>query len=189
MIMVKAPTTAKRKQPTRVEIMRNINAKLHAKAKASPLVLDIDKARASVIGDTGKAQGSARVYAHALIARHGADYYTFTAANSRTDNEKAHFNAIEAERKQCAAEYAAKWGEEGKNMPWSRAKAIAKALREGGNTERVAKPLDTLQRTGLIALYKKGMKEERQTEMEADCNADIGALLIKYFKEDLSKLG
>jgi hypothetical protein len=187
--MLKSPTTAKRKQPTRVEVMRNINAKLHAKAKASPLVLDLDKARASVIGDTGKAQGSARVYAHALIAKFGSDYYTFTAANSRTDNEKAHFAAIEVERKQCAADYAAKWGDEGKNMPWSRSKAIAKSLREGGNTERVAKPLDTIQRTGLVALYKKGMKEERQTELEADCNAAIGKLLVAFFKEDLTKLG
>jgi hypothetical protein len=185
--MVKAPNTAKRKQPTRVEVMRNINAKLQAKAKASPLVLDIDKARASVIGDTGKAQGSARVYAHALIGRFGADWYTFTAANSRTDNEKAHFNAIEAERKQCAAEYATKWGDEGKNMPWSRAKAITKALREGGNTERTAKPLDKTFHDGLLALYKKGMKEERQTELEADCNTDIGELLVKYFKEDITK--
>jgi hypothetical protein len=185
--MVKAPNTAKRKQPTRVEIMRNINAKLHAKAKASPLVLDIDKARASVIGDTGKAQGSARVYAHALIARHGADYYTFTAANSRTDNEKAHFAAIEEERKRCAADYAAKWGEDGKNMPWSRAKAIAKVLREGGNTERIAKPLDKTFHDGLLALYKKGMKEERQTELEADCNTEIGKLLVRFFKEDINK--
>lgn len=187
--MVKAPTTAKRKQPTRIEVMRNISAKLNAKAKASPLVLDIESARASVIGDTGKAMGSARVYAHALIARFGADWYTFTAANSRTDNEKAHYAAIEAERKQCAEQYAAKWGEEGKNMPWSRARNISKTLREGGSTERVAKPLDVTQRTGLAALYKKGMKEERQTELEADCNAAIGELLIKFFNEDLSKLG
>ena len=181
--------TAKRKQPTRVEVMRNISAKLQAKAKASPLVLDLDKARASVIGDTGKAQGSARVYAHALIGKFGSDYYTFTLANSRTDNEKAHFAAIEDERKKCANDYAAKWGDDGKNMPWSRAKAIAKALREGGNTERTAKPLDTLQRAGLVALYKKGMKEARQTEQEADCNTAIGELLVKFFKEDLSKHG
>ena len=186
--MLKSPNTAKRKQPTRVEVMRNINAKLQAKAKASPLVLDIDKARASVAAKSGEAIGSARVYAHALIARHGADYYTFTIANSRTDNEKAHFAAIEAERKQCASDYAAKWGEEGKNMPWSRAKAIAKALREGGNTERApALPLDKTFQAGLLSLYKKGMKEERQTPLEADCNTDIGKMLVKYFKEDINK--
>ena len=186
--MVKSPNNAKRKQPTRVEVMRNINAKLQAKAKASPLVLDIDKARASVVAKSGEAQGSARVYAHALIARHGPDYYTFTAANSRTDNEKAHFAAIEAERKQCASDYAAKWGEDGKNMPWSRAKAIAKALLEGGEVKRTEKPLDTIQRTGLSALYKKGMKEQRQTVEEADCNFAVGELLVKYFKIDLSTL-
>ena len=180
-------TTAKRKQPTRVEVMRNINAKLQAKAKASPLVLDIDKARASVVAKSGEAQGSARVYAHALIARFGSDWYTFTLANSRTDNEKAHFAAIESERKQCATDYATKWGDEGKNMPWSRAKAITKALREGGNTERAAKPLDTVQHAGLLSLYKKGMKEERQTELEAYCNIAIGELLVRFFKEDITK--
>ena len=186
--MLKSPNTAKRKQPTRVEVMRNINAKLQAKAKASPLVLDIDKARASAIGDAGKAQGSGRVYAHALIARHGADWYTFTAANSRTDNERAHFAAIETERKLCASEYAKKWGEEGKNMTWSRAKKISKALREGGNTERApALPLDKTFHAGLLSLYKKGMKEERQTPLEADCNTDIGKMLVKYFKEDINK--
>ena len=185
--MIKSPNTAKRKQPTRVEVMRNINAKLQANAKASPLVLDLDKARASVVAKSGEAMGSARVYAHALIGKWGADWYTFTSANSRTDNEKAHFNAIEAERKQCATDYAAKWGEEGKNMPWSRAKAIAKALREGGNAERIAKPLDKTQHAGLLSLYKKGMKEERQTPLEADCNTDIGKMLVKYFKEDINK--
>ena len=186
--MLKSPNTAKRKQPTRVEVMRNINAKLQAKAKASPLVLDLDKARASVIGDTGKAMGSARVYAHALIARFGSDWYTFTAANSRTDNEKAHFNAIETERKLCASEYAAKWGEDGKNMTWSRSKKISKALREGGNTERApALPLDKTFHAGLLALYKKGMKEARQTEFEAKCNTWIGEGLVKFFKEDITK--
>lgn len=185
---MKSPNTAKRKQPTRIEIMRNINAKLTAKAKASPLVLDIDKARASAVSDTGKAQGSARVYAHALIARHGADWYTFTAANSRTDNEKAHFAAIETERKLCATEYAKKWGEEGKNMTWSRAKKISKVLREGGNAERPpALPLDKVQHSMLLSLYKKGMKEERQTPEEANCNIAVGELLVKYFKEDITK--
>lgn len=186
--MIKSPNTAKRKQPTRIEVMRNINAKLQAKAKASPLVLDLDKARASAVSDTGKAQGSARVYAHALIARFGADWYTFTSANSRTDNEKAHFTAIEAERKQCASDYAAKWGEDGKNMTWSRAKKISKVLREGGNPERApALPLDKTFHAGLLSLYKKGMKEERQTPLEADCNIAIGELLVKFFKEDITK--
>ena len=185
--MTKAPTTAKRKQPTRIEVMRNINAKLSAKAKASPLVLDIDKARASVVSKSGEAVSSARVYAHALIARFGADWYTFTAANSRTDNEKAHFAAIETERKQCASDYAAKWGTEGQNMPWHRARKISKALREGTSVERVAKPLDKTFHVGLLSLYKKGMKEERQTDLEADINAWIGEGLVKFFKEDITK--
>jgi len=39
----------------------------------------------------------------------------------------------------------------------------------------------------LLSLYKKGMKEERQTELEADCNIAIGELLVKFFKEDITK--
>lgn len=193
--MVKSPVTttakvvtAKTKQPTKAERSRNIAAKLTAKAKASPLVLDIDKARAAVVTKTGEAGSAARVYAHALIAKFGADYYTFSDANSRTDNEKAHFASIETERKRCAADYAAKYGEEGKNMPWSRAKAIARALREHGET-RPGKPLDTKQKAALVTLYKACMKEERATEAELQVNDAIGRILMAHFKVDLSTLG
>ena len=41
----------------------------------------------------------------------------------------------------------------------------------------------------LSALYKKGMKEERPTEEECNELVELGRLLIKYHKVDLSKLG
>ena len=165
---------------------RNVGAKLAARAKSEAEKVTLEKARENVVRKTGDATSAARVYAHALIAKFGADYYTFTAANSRTDNEKAHYAAIETERKACAEAYAAKYGEAGKNMPWSRAKQIARQLREGGNP-REGKPLDQRQKATLLTLYKAGMKEERQTETEAECNAEIGRLLVRFFKVDISQ--
>jgi hypothetical protein len=183
-----ASSNAKKKAPTKTETMRKIGERMAAKAKASPLVLDLDKARANCVSKTGESTSAARVYAHALIAKFGPDYYTFTTANCRTDNEKAHLAGIEEERKRCQADYAAKYGAEGQNMPWSRAKAIAKGLREG-NEPRAGKPLDVTQRTVLTSLYKKAMKEERPTETELAVNDAIGRLLISAFKIDLSTLG
>lgn len=183
-----ASSNAKKKGPTKVEQMRKIAERLSAKAKASPLVNDLDKARANAVTKEGESGSAARVYAHALIAKFGGDYYTFTTANCRTDNEKAHFAAIDEERKRCQADYAAKYGAEGQNMPWSRAKKIAKALREGSEP-RAGKPLDETQKATLTALYKKAMKEERPTEAELAVNDAIGRLLIAAFKIDLSTLG
>ena len=73
-------------------------------------------------------------------------------------------------------------------MPWSRAKAIAKALREG-NEPRAGKPLDARQKATLLGLYKAAMKEERPTEEELNVNDAIGRILIANFKIDLSTLG
>lgn len=186
MVTVNNVVTAKNKQPTKAERMRKIAMVRTAKAKLDASKIDLATARANVVTLTGRAEGSARVYAHALIAKFGADYYTFTAANSRTDNEKAHFAAIEVERKLCADTYAAKYGEDGKNMPWSRAKAIARKLREGGQP-REGKPLDSKVKAGLIALYKAYRKEERPTEQEQDACDAIGEILKAYFKVDISQ--
>lgn len=183
-----ANTNVKGKPVSKAEQARKLSARLAAKGKADAAKVTLDEARAKCITKTGESASSARVYAHALIAKFGADYYTFTAANARTDNERAHFAAIEDERKLCAATYASKYGEEGKNMPWSRAKAIARQLREGGEP-RQGKPLDVKQKTGLLAIYRAGMKEERQTEQEANVNEEIGRLLVAYFKVDLSQHG
>lgn len=178
--------SAKRKAPTKAERMRTLAAKLDATAKAKASGLDIAKARANAVSKTGESESAARVYAHALIAKFGGDYYKFTAANCRSDNEKAHLAAIEEERKACSDAYAAKYGEAGKNMPWSRAKAVAKALLEGGEP-RPAKPLDQRQKSALLSLYKAGMKEERPTEQECEVNEAIGRILIAAFRIDLSQ--
>ena len=180
--------TAKKKQPTKVELNRKLEQRLMAKAQTDAAVNDIDKARENVVLATGRGEGAARVYAHALIKRFGADYYTFTAANSRTDNEKAHFAAIETERKLCADLYAAKYGESGKNMAWSRAKGVARKLREGGEP-RPGKPLDVRMKSALTALYKAYAKEERPTEQEADIGDAIGEILKTHFKVDISQFG
>jgi hypothetical protein len=173
---------------TKAERNRNLHAKQMARAENEATKVSLEDARADLVEATGRGEAKARVYAYALIERFGPDYYTFTSANSRTDNEKAHFAAIEAERKACAEAYEAKYGEKGKNMPWSRAKAVAKALREGGEP-RQGKPLDARQKATLTTLYKAGMKEERPTDTECDVNARIGELLTTYFNVDLSKLG
>lgn len=173
---------------SKAERNRNLHAKQMARAENDATKVSLEDARADLVEATGRGEAKARVYAYALIERFGPDYYTFTSANSRTDNEKAHFAAIDEERRACAAAYEAKYGEKGKNMPWSRAKAVAKALREGGEP-RVGKPLDQHQKTTLVALYRKGMREERPTDGECDVNIAIGEILVAKFNVDLSSLG
>ena len=181
----KTPKTAK-KTVNKTEANRLLELRLTAKAKLDAGKIDLATARTNAVSNTGKAEASARVYAHALIERFGSDYYTFTSANSRTDNEKAHFAAIEVERKLCADGFAAKYGEAGKNMPWSRAKAIARKLREGGEP-REGKALDVKIRTALTALYKAYVKEERPTEQEEELGDAIGEMLKLHFKVDISQ--
>lgn len=183
-----APLTAKNKQPSKAELARKLAARLKAKAQTESTKVTLDEARAKCVTKTGEGMSAARVYAFALVQRFGADWYTFSAANSRTDNEKAHFAAIEVERKACMNEYAAKYGEEGKNVPWSRAKAICRQWREGGEP-RPGKPLDAKQKIALIALYKAAMKEERPTDQELTINDAIGRLLVTHFHVDLSQYG
>ena len=68
-----ASSNAKKKAPTKTDQMRKIAARLAEKAKASPLVLDLDKARSNCVSKTGESAGAARVYAHALVNRFGPD--------------------------------------------------------------------------------------------------------------------
>ena len=159
-------------------------------AQEKALTLGLAGTRSAAILGEIKAQGTARAYVYCLIEKFGEDFYRFTSKNCRTDNEKAHLAAIDAEKKLCQlATIAKKEGDKsGCDVPWSRVRAMARKM-DNPETAREGTPLDAAQRAGLIVLYKKGMKEDRPTEAECDANTAIGEILIKYFSEDLTKYG
>jgi hypothetical protein len=108
-------------------------------------------------------------------------------ANCRTDNEKAIIARIETLRKevQALAENRKPYALKNTNKPWSDMKRIAVEIYTGGKRmEKVAQPLDTVQKELLTKLYKKAMGEERPTDTECDVNdiLAIGRLLVQIFQ-------
>lgn len=193
----KGLTVAKAKAPTKAERLRTNLTKANASA-AKRLALGKDESAliAQLVDDTKKQDGSARTFAAYMnnqfaepMKAFRCHWSAFTSANCRSDNEKAILNRVEALRKQVQ-ELAIAKGLTGYNKPWSDMRKIAVEMFHGGAPrERKAIALDVRQEKSLAALYKAGMKEERQTEREANLNIAIGELLVAYFKTDLSKLG
>jgi len=192
----KAPLTAKRKQPSRMEVIRSAAAKVKLAAANAAAKTDIEKARADYItGHEGQAK-RARVYAHMLNDRFAEQmrefkchWTAFTTANCRTDNEKAILAAINGEREKVKEIAKAKCPSN-PDKPWSDIRLTSKKLWQGGEKrERVAKPLDEKLRAGLAKIYRDAMKEDRPTVLECDVTFAIGALLQQHFKVDISKLG
>jgi hypothetical protein len=181
--------TAKNKAPSMAERERNIRAKNMAAASKLSISKTIEEAREACVEGIKKGESGSRVYAFKLEEAFGRDWFTWSAANSRTDNEKALFAAIEIERKACQARSMER-GLSNKDKAWSEARAISRQRFYGDNPrESNAKPLDAVQLEVLTKLYKKAMKEERPTDLECDLNVKIGELLVGFFRVDLSKLG
>jgi len=149
--------------------------------------LTANEAMTAYVRDYGKMEGMARVMAHKIADETGMrDWYTLTSANAR-GNERAVWDKLEELRKIVEAAAEAK-GLSNKYAPWAAIKKIAKAG-DPNSTKREAKALQVIQKNGLTALYKSGMREQRPTEGELSVNDQIGRLLIAAFKVDLSTLG
>ena len=193
---VKGIDLAKNKKPSKADRLRSNVAKANAKAAKGLPDASFDSLAIALVTKTGQADGAARTMAHYMnhefaeqMAAFRCHWSAFTAANCRSDNEKAILARIE-ERRKAIQELALTKGLANINKPWSDMRKIAVELFHGGKPqERVAVALDVKQRKALVALYKAGMKEERQTEQEADLNIAIGELLKQFFKIDLSTLG
>lgn len=189
-----ARQNAKAKVATKAERLRTNLAKANASAAKALPGADFADLATKLVQSSKSADGAARTMAHYMnhafadaMAAFRCHWSTFTAANCRTDNEKAILARVESYRKQVQGLAEAK-GLANVNKPWSDMRKIAAEIhRGGGKVERVAKPLEQIQRTDLLHAYKAGMKEERQTDAERDLNIAIGELLVQYFKEDLSK--
>lgn len=192
-----ALVTAKVKAPTKAERLRTNFAKANASAaKRLDDGLTFDVMATDLVTATRKADGAARTMAHWMnnefadvMAANKCHWSAFTAANCRTDNEKAILARIDDYRK-AVQELALAKGLANINKPWSDMRRVALDLFSGGKPrEGNAKPLDTVQRDILTKLYRKGMKEERATEAEMNLNYRLGELLVEYFRVDLAKLG
>ena len=187
---------AKNKAPTKAERQRTNLTKANAKAAKALPDASFDTLAANLVTKSGQADGAARTMAHYMnhefaepMKAFRCHWSAFTPANCRSDNEKAILARIETYRKQVQ-ELALVKGLANINKPWSDMRRVAIDLFQGGKPrERVAVALDAKQKKGLTALYKAGMKEERQTPEEEALNVAIGELLIAYFKVDLSTLG
>lgn len=181
---------AKAKAPTKAQRVRNNATKAIARANKEALELSVEEAIAKAVYGTKQGEAACRVLAFTLEREFGKDWYIWDSGNMRSDNEKAVFARLEGYRKNCQ-ELALDKGLSNINKPWSDAKRVQKEKNLGGRpAERTVKQWDNVTHDALRKRYKDGMKEGRLvTEAELDLNVEIGKLLVRFFSEDLSKLG
>jgi hypothetical protein len=185
-----ANNNAKAKPLSKAQRIRNNATKAIAKANKDALDLSIEEAIAKAVYGTKQGEAACRVLAFALERDFGMDWYIMDSGNMRSDNEKAVFARLEEHRRQCQ-DLSLERGLSNINKPWSDAKKVQKEKNLGGRpAERIVKQWDNVTHDALRKRYKDGMKEGRLvTENELDLNIEIGRLLVRFFNEDLSKLG
>lgn len=182
-------TTATNKPATKAQRLRDNASKAIARADKAASDMSVEEAIVRAVDGTRQGEAACRVLAFTLEREFGKDWPTWSAANMRSDNEKAVFAKLEEHRKNCR-DRALDRGLSNINKPWSDAAKAQRDKNNGGRpAERVAKPLDSRIHEATRKLYKAGMKEERQTEQEMEMMDALGRFLIQYFREDLSKLG
>lgn len=178
------------KKITKAQRIRNNATKAIASADKAAMNVSIDEAIVKAVHGTKQGEAACRVLAFALERDFGKDWYLWDSGNMRTDNEKAMFAKLEEHRRNCQ-DLALDKGLSNINKPWSDAKRVQKEKNLGGRpAERRVKQWDSVTRDALRQRYKDGMKEGRLvTEAEHDLNTEIGRLLVRFFNQDLSKLG
>lgn len=187
-VQATAATNAK-KAPSKAQRIRNNATKAIAKANKEALDLSIEEAIAKAVYGTKVGEAACRVLAFTLEREFGKDWHIWDSGNMRTDNEKAVFALLETHRKNCQ-ELSLERGLSNVNKPWSDAKRVQKEKNLGGRpAERTKKPLDTRLHDIARKAYKAGMKEEKVTDNECGMLDDLGRFLVRWFNEDLSKLG
>lgn len=184
-----AANNAKGKAPSKAQRIRNNATKAIAKANKEALDLSIEEAIVKAVHGTKQGEAACRVLAFTLERDFGKDWHIWDSGNMRTDNEKAVFAKLEEHRKNCQ-ELALDRGLSNINKPWSDAKRVQKEKNLGGRpAERIKKPLDSRLHDIARKAYKAGMKEEKVTDNECGMLDDLGRFLVRWFNEDLSKLG
>lgn len=175
------------KQVTKAQRIRNNATKAVALAEKS--LISVEEAIVRAVAGTKQGEAACRVLAFSLETAFGKDWYVWDSGNMRSDNEKVVFAALEKHRKDCQELSLAK-GLSNINKAWSAAKQVQREKNLGGRpAERLKRPLDARLADITRKAYKAAMKEEKVTDTECDMIADLGRFLIKYFNEDLSKLG
>lgn len=189
-IAANASNNAKGKAPSKAQRIRNNLTKAIAKADKTALDMTIEEAIAKAVYGVKQGEAACRVLAFTLERDFGKNWHIMDAGNMRTDNEKAVFARLEELRKQCQ-ELSLERGLSNINKPWSDAKRVQKEKNLGGRpAERTVKQWDNVTHDVLRKRYKDGMKDGRLvTENELNLNIEIGRLLVRFFNEDLSKLG
>lgn len=189
-IAANASNNAKGKAPSKAQRIRNNLTKAIAKADKAAVDVSIEEAIVRAVDGTRQGEAACRVLAFTLERDFGKDWHIMDAGNMRSDNEKAIFARLEEYRKNCQ-NLALDKGLSNINKPWSDAKRVQKEKNLGGRpAERTVKQWDNVTHDALRKRYKDGMKEGRLvTENEMDLNTEIGRLLVRFFNEDLSKLG
>lgn len=175
------------KKVTIAERLRNNKAKAEAKAAKAGVNISLEKAIDDAVSATQRGDAACRVLAFSLEQTFGGDWFTWTSANARSDNEKQTFAAIEKFRNLCRETAIAK-GLANPNKPWSDARKVSRDKLYGGTNTRQPMPLDERFKIELSKLYKAAQKEERPTEQELDMSEQIGRMLVKFFGVDLTKL-
>jgi hypothetical protein len=183
-------TTAKGKAPSKAQRIRNNAVKAIARADKAAIDMSIEEAIIRAVEGTRQGEAACRILATSLEREFGKDWYIWDAGNMRSDNEKAIFARLEEHRRNCR-DHALDKGLSNINKPWSDAKRVQREKNLGGRpNERVVKQWDNVTYDALRKRYKDGMKEGRLvTDKENDLNYAIGELLVRFFNEDLTKLG
>ena len=181
--------TTATKTPSKAQRLRNNAAKAIARADKAALSITVEEAIVRAVDGTRQGEAACRVLAFTLERDFGKDWPTWSAANMRSDNEKAVFAKLEEHRKNCR-DHALDRGLSNINKPWSDAMRAQREKNLGGRpNERTPKPLDGRIHEAMRKLYRAGMKEERQTDQEMAMMDSLGRFLVGFFNEDLSKLG
>lgn len=188
-----AVVTAKVKQPSKAERIRNNATKANAKATKALPALDFDGMAANLVTAAGRSEGAARVLAHYMnnvhaefMAETKVHWSALNAGNAK-GNHKGVWESI-AEKRGAVKDLAIDKGLANVNKPWSDMMRIAKDVWKGKSTTRDAVSLDIRQKADLLRLYKACMANELATDAELAVNEAIGTILVSAFKVDLSAI-
>lgn len=179
-------TTAKGKTSVAIR-QRNNAAKLQKRAATAAAKMSLEQAIDAAIAGCRAGESACAVLAEALEREFGADWYRWSGANMRTDNERAALARLE-EARRTVQHKALERGLANPNKPWSDARRYQRRKAEGGFRPDNRKPWEEKARQELIRLYRQGMRHESLPDEVYDLVYALGLLLRDRFKIDLSRL-
>jgi hypothetical protein len=193
--------TAKKKQPTKVEIIRGQAEKHKALATKNATAKGFDLLASTFVTEFGKSESACRDLAAFLNMRWAEDmagaklHWTavYRSNNAKVEGTNFHgwYKQIVDVQKQVAelVQKNPKISHASRNAPWSRVMRLSLEMSDFAGREAAPAQLTSVKaKKKLIEVYKMLMKEEVQTELDEVAAGIVGDLLRSKFKVDLSTL-